>query len=103
MINAGVDAELTTKLRLVTNVNLLQFHHTETLQRLLFQGGIDRAIGIDLGGGFQYRPALNDNMVITAGMSALRPGKGFKQMFADKTDLICVYPRDPCNQRSIIW
>lgn len=84
MINAGVDAELTTKLRLVTNVNLLQFHHTETLQRLLFQGGIDRAIGIDLGGGFQYRPALNDNMVITAGMSALLPGKGFKQIFADK-------------------
>ncbi len=84
MINAGVDVELTTKLRLVTTVNLLQFHHTETLQRLLFQGGIDRAIGIDLGGGFQYRPALNDNMVVTAGMSALQPGKGFEQMFADK-------------------
>jgi hypothetical protein len=84
MLNAGVDAELTTKLKLITNVNLLRFHRTETLQRLLFQGDIDKAIGIDVGGGFQYRPALNDNMVITAGVSALVPGTGFKQIFADK-------------------
>jgi len=84
MVNAGIDAELTTKLKLITNVNLLRFHRTETLQRLLFQGDIDKAIGIDLGGGFQYRPALNDNMVITAGVSALLPGTGFKQIFADK-------------------
>ena len=84
MLNAGIDAELTTKLKLITNVNLLRFHRTETLQRLLFQGEIDKAIGIDVGGGFQYRPALNDNMVITAGVSALLPGGGFKQIFADK-------------------
>ena len=84
MLNAGVDAELTTKLKLITNINLLRFHRTETLQRLLFQGDIDKAIGIDVGGGFQYRPALNDNMVITAGVSALVPGTGFKQIFADK-------------------
>ncbi len=84
MINGGLDAELTTKLRLITNVNLLRFQRTETLQRLLFQGEIDRAIGIDAGGGFQYRPALNDNIVITVGVSALFPGKGFKQVFADK-------------------
>ena len=84
ILNAGLDAELTTKLKLITNANLLRFHRTESLQRLLFQGDIDRAIGIDLGGGFQYRPALNDNMVITAGVSALLPGTGFKQIFADK-------------------
>ncbi len=84
MINGGLDAELTTKLRLITNVNLLRFQRTETLQRLLFQGEIDRAIGIDVGGGFQYRPALNDNLVVTAGVSALLPGTGFKQVFADK-------------------
>jgi hypothetical protein len=75
---------LTTKLKLITNLNLMRFHRTETLQRLLFQGDIDKDIGIDLGGGFQYRPALNDNVVITAGVSALLPGTGFKQIFADK-------------------
>ena len=84
IVNAAVDAELTTKLKLITNVNVLRFQHTETLRRLLFQGEIDNAIGIDLGGGIQYRPALNDNMVITAGVSALLPGAGFKQIYADK-------------------
>lgn len=84
MINTGLDAELTTKLRLVTNVNLLRFHATETLQQVLFQRDLDNAIGLDVGGGFQYRPALNDNMVITAGVSALVPGNGFKQIYADK-------------------
>lgn len=84
IINAGVDAELTTKLKLITNVNLLRFSQTATLQRLLFQGEIDNAIGVDVGGGFQYRPALNDNMVITGGVSALLPGAGFKQIFSDK-------------------
>jgi len=84
VINGGVDAELTTKLKLITNVNLLRFHRTETLQRLLFQGELDNAIGLDVGGGFQYRPALNDNMVITGGISALVPAAGFKQVFTDK-------------------
>ena len=35
------------------NVNCLRFDKVETLQRLLFQGEIDKAIGIDVGGGFQ--------------------------------------------------
>lgn len=84
MINAGLDAELTTKLKLITNANLVRFQHTETLQRVLFQGEIGKAVGIDVGGGFQYRPALNDNMVVTAGMQALLPGSGFKQVFSSK-------------------
>jgi hypothetical protein len=84
VINAGVDAELTTKLKLITNVNVLRFQHTETLQRLLFQREIDNAIGIDVGGGFQYRPALNDNVIFTGGVAALVPASGFKQVFTDK-------------------
>jgi hypothetical protein len=85
IVNGGVDAELTTKLKLITNVNLLRFHRTEVLQRLLFQGAIDKAIGLDVGGGLQWRPALNDNMVITGGVAALIPGAGYKQVFSDKT------------------
>ena len=84
VINGGVDAELTTKLKLITNINLLRFQHTETLQRLLFQGEIDKAIGLDVGGGFQYRPALNDNFIITGGVAALVPASGFKQVFTGK-------------------
>jgi hypothetical protein len=85
LYNAGVDAELTTRLRTTINVNLLRFHRTETLQRLLFQGDIDKAIGLDYSVGFQYRPALNDNIVVTAGVSAFTPGKGFEQLLTGDT------------------
>ena len=36
--NAGFDAELTRRCVLTLNVNYLRFHHTESLQRVLFQG-----------------------------------------------------------------
>jgi hypothetical protein len=84
VLNGGVDAQLTTKLKLVTNINLLRFRHTATLRRLLSHSEIDNAIGVDVGGGFQYRPALNENLVITGGMSALVPAAGFKQIFSDQ-------------------
>lgn len=83
LVNAGFDAELTPKMRTTLNVNLLRFHRTETLQRLLFQGDIDKMIGLDYSVGIQYRPALNDNVLITGGVSVFQPGKGFKQILTD--------------------
>ncbi|MGQ0735150.1 MAG: carboxypeptidase-like regulatory domain-containing protein [Acidobacteriota bacterium] len=83
LVNAGFDAELTTKLRTTLNVNYLRFHRTETMRRLLFQGDIDKAIGLDYSVGFQYRPALNDNLLLTGGVSVFTPGKGFKQILTN--------------------
>jgi hypothetical protein len=81
----GFDAEVTTKMRATLNVSYLRFHHTETMQRLLFQGQIDRAIGLDYSAGIQYRPALNDNVLLTGGVSVFTPGKGFKQILTNET------------------
>jgi hypothetical protein len=81
---AGFDADLTTKMRLSLNFNYLRFHHTESLQRLLFQGTVDKAIGFDYSAGLQYRPALNDNVTITAGASVFQPGLGFQQILTNK-------------------
>jgi hypothetical protein len=81
---AGFDAEVTTKMRLLLNFNYLRFHHTESLQRLLFQGTVDKAIGFDYSAGLQYRPALNDNVTITAGASLFQPGRGFQQILTNK-------------------
>ena len=52
---------------------MLRFQHTEVLSALLFQQHIDRAIGVDTSAGVQYRPWLNDNVVITAGASVFSP------------------------------
>ena len=80
LYNGGLDAELTPKLRLTGNVTFAQFQSTETLRRILFQDTISRQIGLDYSIGAQYRPWLNDNAVISAGLSIFSPGSGFKQM-----------------------
>lgn len=83
LASTGVDAELTTKMKLTTNFSALRFHRTDVLRRVLFQDSVDNAIGYDGSVGLIYRPWLNDNVVITAGASAFKPASGFKQIFAD--------------------
>ncbi len=84
LYNVGWDGELTTKLRTSINFNVLRFDKTETLKAVLFQNEIDKAIGFDYSVGFQYRPKLNDNILITAGVSAFTPGKGFKDILTSE-------------------
>jgi hypothetical protein len=85
LANAGLDAKLTPKLRMTANANYLRFDRTEVLEALLFQSGINHNIGVDVGGGVQYRPLLSDNMVLTGGFGVLLPGSGFKRIYPDKT------------------
>ena len=85
LANAGVDVEITTKMRGFVNVNAMRFHHTEPLQLLLFQSHIKSSIGVDYGAGLSYRPALSENIVITGGVSALSPGTGLRQIYTSKT------------------
>lgn len=81
LANAGMDAKLTPKLRGTVNVNYARFVRTEVLEAVLFQSGIRHGIGVDSGFGAQYRPLLNDNVVLTGGFGALFPGSGFKAIY----------------------
>jgi hypothetical protein len=85
LFNVGSDLELTPKLRTLINVNFLRFQHTEPLELLLFQAPIRRSIGTDYSIGVQYRPLLNNNVVIKGGVSALVPGNGFRDLFTSQT------------------
>jgi hypothetical protein len=85
LYNGGLDMELTPKLRTSLNVSLVRFQATETLRRLLFQDNVSRAAGVDYSLGAQYRPWLNDNVVLTAGVSLFTPGTGFKQLLTKDT------------------
>jgi hypothetical protein len=85
LFNAGFDAKITPKLRSSLNVNWAKFNRTEVLQALLFQSHIHHAIGLDTGVGLQYRPLLSDNIVITAGLGTLAPGRGFKDIYTGRT------------------
>ena len=81
LANAGMDFELTPKVKAITNANLLWFDHTETLERFVYQSNIDQHIGTDLSFGLEYRPFLSDNVIFVGGVSTLIPGQGFDDLF----------------------
>ena len=86
LYNAGIDIDVTPKLRAFINYNYLRFHRTEALEFVLFQEGfgdsIRHEIGHDLGIGFIYRPLLSENIILIAGASGLRPGAGFTDIYS---------------------
>lgn len=81
LINAGFDADVTPKLKLITNINWLWFDSTETLELFTFQDKISHEIGCDMSLGLEYRPFLNNNVVMVGGVSTLIPGKGFEDLY----------------------
>lgn len=85
IFNAGVDAELTPTIKAVFNANYLRFVRTEPLEYVLFQPGIRHEIGYDLSLGVVYRPLLINNLTFTFGGNILLPGKGFRDVYTDRT------------------
>ncbi len=86
LFNVGVDADLTPKLKMITNANWLWFDHTDVLQQFVFQDDIEQHIGTDLSVGIEYRPFLNNNLIIVAGVSTLLPGRGFDDLYNELRD-----------------
>lgn len=83
--NAGADFDITPKLKGFANFNYLRFDRTESLEYLLFESPIRHNIGEDFGVGVTYRPPLTENIILTAGASALQPGDGFRDIYTSRT------------------
>jgi hypothetical protein len=91
LFNAGVDAFVTPKLRAFANLNYLRFQETEVLEQLLFQNKVDEEIGWDLSLGLQYRPFLNDNLILSVGLAGFVPGQGFKDIYESSSLLYSAF------------
>jgi hypothetical protein len=81
LFNLGIDAEITPKLRAIGNANFLWFNQTEVLEVFVFQSDIANYIGTDLSLGIEYRPRLNNNVLVIGGVSCLIPGAGFRDLY----------------------
>jgi hypothetical protein len=81
LYNLGMDADITQKLRIISNVNFLSFATTAPLTIGIFQPKIEKSLGIDFSTGIKYRPLLNDNIIIFSGFSGFRPGAGFTSIY----------------------
>ena len=81
IVNVGMDFDVTPKMRIISNANFLWFANTDVLEQFVFQNSIDQSIGCDLSIGTEYRPLLNNNIIIIAGVSGLITGDGFKDLY----------------------
>jgi len=87
----GAEIELTPKLRSFINANYIRLAETDPIQTALLTDRIDADIGFDLSIGFQYRPVLTDNIIISAGFGTLIPGRGFRDIYQTNPDPVPGY------------
>lgn len=81
LANFGMDVDITPKLKSINNLNFMWFDDTNVLQQFVFQGRVNQYIGADVSTGLEYRPFLNNNVIITTGISSLIPGRGFTNLY----------------------
>lgn len=87
----GMEIELTPKLRTFLNANYIRLAETDPIKTALISDEIDPEIGFDLSIGFQYRPLLTDNIIISTGFGALIPGQGYRDIYKRSTDPVPGY------------
>jgi hypothetical protein len=86
ILNFGFDMDLTPQLRMINNFNFLWFDEVNVLEVYLFDDHIKHYIGADLSVGFEYRPLVSNNIIMTFGVSMLIPGAGFKDLYNNLRD-----------------
>ncbi|MCX6894739.1 MAG: hypothetical protein NTZ16_04400 [Verrucomicrobia bacterium] len=77
----GVEMDITPKLRAFLNANYIHLVETAPIKTALLTDKADNELGWDLSLGVQYRPALTDNIIISAGFGVLIPGAGYKDIY----------------------
>lgn len=81
LVTAGVDLDITPRLKTIVTINHAQFDAVEPLEEILFQGNIHRSLGTDISAGARYRPFLSNNWIINGGVAGFVPGRGFKDIY----------------------
>ena len=74
IVGYGADADITPKLKAFMNVNYIWTVDTEVTEQVLFTNHASNDIGLDCSLGFQWRPFLTENVILTAGHRVSRPG-----------------------------
>ena len=82
----GADFDVSPQLRVISNVNYLEFDNLSSLAVLRNQRFSSTRIGTDVSVGVQYRPFFTQNVVLNASIGALFPGKGLKELYGDALD-----------------
>jgi hypothetical protein len=80
LLNAGFNANLTTRLQYQANVNYYHLMASEPVELKANKAKVGGNIGTEINMGLVYKPLIVDNIVIQFGASALRPGDTIKDL-----------------------
>ncbi|HEX6159007.1 MAG TPA: hypothetical protein VF111_02505, partial [Thermoanaerobaculia bacterium] len=81
LATAGLDVEVTPRLKTIFTANYIRLDATEPIEQVLFQDDIAHEIGLDLSAGARYRPFLSNNIILVGGAAVLLPGQGFADIY----------------------
>ena len=81
-----INIDISPRLRLISNVNYLEFDNLSTLSVLRNQRLSSTRIGTDVSFGIQYRPFFTQNVVVNGSFAALLPGKGLRELYGNAVD-----------------
>jgi len=97
IVGYGVDADITPKLKAFMNVNYIWTVDTAVTKQVLFTNHASNDIGLDCSLGFQWRPLLTENIILTAGIGFLVPGQGYKDIYRANTRPVPGFPGPPAG------
>ena len=92
IVGYGLDADITPKLRGFVNVNYIRTIDTATTELVLFTNRASNDFALDCSAGFQWRPLLTDNIIVTAGAGFLIPRWGYKDIYQANTKPVFGFP-----------
>jgi hypothetical protein len=81
IIGYGFDADITPKLKAFINANYIRTIDTAVTRQVLFTNHASNDFAFDYSAGFEWRPLLTDNVIITAGAGFLVPRWGYKFIY----------------------
>ena len=73
-------------------MNYIRTVTTETTELVLFTNKASNDFALDCSAGFEWRPLLTDNVILTAGAGFLVPRWGYKDIYRASTDPVFGYP-----------
>jgi hypothetical protein len=87
----GLEIDTTPKLKTLLNANYIRLADTDTIKTALLTDKARPEMGWDLSIGWQYRPLLTDNVILSGGFGALIPGSGFRDIYRRGTSPVPGY------------
>jgi hypothetical protein len=93
----GFDGDITPKLKSFINVNYVRTVDTATTELVLFTNHSSNDFALDCSGGFEWRPFLTENIILSAGAGFLIPRWGYKDIYRTNTTPVFGYPSPPAG------